>query len=66
MNFDDTPQEAEFRASVRSWIDENAPKHLLPYLEKASFATMDLGGYDANEESKAWRKKKFDAGWTCL
>lgn len=66
MNFDDTPQEAEFRLKVRRWIDENAPKHLLPYLEKASFATMDLGEYDTNEESKAWRKKKFDAGWACL
>src|ERR1700691_5734662 len=26
MNFDDTPQEAEFRATARKWIDGNAPK----------------------------------------
>ena len=26
MNFDDTPQEAKFRAEVRSWIAANAPK----------------------------------------
>ena len=28
MNFDDTPQEAEFRATARKWIDANAPKDL--------------------------------------
>jgi alkylation response protein AidB-like acyl-CoA dehydrogenase len=66
MNFDDTPQEAEFRKKVRSWIADNAPSYLLPYLEKASFATLELGEYDVLEESKAWRKKKFDAGWTCI
>lgn len=66
MNFDDNQQEAAFRAKVRSWLDDNAPGKLLPYLEKASFGNMDLGAYDANTEAKAWRKKKFDAGWACL
>lgn len=66
MNFDDTPEEAAFRAKVRQWIDENAPKYLLPYLQKASFAHLDLGEYDEIEEAKAWRKKKYDAGWSCL
>src|SRR5258708_27982644 len=28
MNFDDTPQEAAFRATAREWIDANAPKEL--------------------------------------
>ena len=26
MNFDDTPQEAAFRAQARQWVDANAPK----------------------------------------
>ena len=26
MNFDDTPQEAAFRAEARKWIDASAPK----------------------------------------
>ena len=26
MNFDDTPEEAAFRAKARAWIDANAPK----------------------------------------
>jgi hypothetical protein len=26
MNFDDTPQEAAFRAEAKAWIDANAPR----------------------------------------
>ena len=26
MNFDDTPQEAAFRAEARAWVDANAPR----------------------------------------
>ena len=28
MNFDDTPQEAEFRSVARKWVEANAPKEL--------------------------------------
>ena len=28
MNFDDTPQEATFRAEARAWIQANAPQEL--------------------------------------
>ncbi len=66
MNFDDTPQEAEYRAVARKWLDENAPKHLRPALEQSGFATLNLPGYDAMKEQKSWQKKKFDAGWACL
>jgi alkylation response protein AidB-like acyl-CoA dehydrogenase len=66
MNFDDTPQEAAFRAEARAWIDANAPKHLLPYLEKAGYGGIELGGLDPMKEAKAWQKKKYDAGWACL
>lgn len=66
MNFDDTPEEAKFRAEVRAWIDANAPKHLLPYLEKAGFGGVAMEGHDPMAEAKKWQKKKFDAGWACL
>jgi alkylation response protein AidB-like acyl-CoA dehydrogenase len=66
MNFDDTPEEAKFRKEVRSWIDANAPKNLLPMLEKAGFGGIDLGGVDPMVEAKKWQKKKYDAGWACL
>ena len=37
MNFDDTPQEAEFRSSVRHWIDDNA------LLRKSQFCDHGFG-----------------------
>ena len=36
MNFDDTPQEAEFRAIARAWIGANAPKQYEEDLRKSS------------------------------
>ncbi len=66
MNFDDTPEEAAFRAEVRAWIDANAPKELRAELETAGFAGVSLSDVDPMAVAKAWQKKKFDAGWACL
>jgi alkylation response protein AidB-like acyl-CoA dehydrogenase len=65
MNFDDTPEEAAFRAEVRAWIDANAPKHLYEALANAGFGSGPQG-FDAMAEGKAWQKKKAEAGWACL
>ena len=66
MNFDDTPQEAIFRAEARAWIDANAPKHLEPELSQPTVGRIKLKGDDILKASKAWQKKKADAGWACL
>jgi alkylation response protein AidB-like acyl-CoA dehydrogenase len=66
MNFDDTPAEAEFRRQVRAWIDANAPVHLTPELSKASFGYSGVESEDPIRASKAWQKKKYDAGYACL
>lgn len=66
MNFDDTPQEAEFRAVARAWLDENAPWDLEPDLKKSGFAGVNVGNRDPLKLSKAWQKKKAEAGWACL
>ncbi len=66
MNFDDTPQEAAFRAEARAWIAANAPAHLHAQLAAAGYGQSPLAGGDALAESKAWQKKKRDAGWACL
>jgi acyl-CoA dehydrogenase len=66
MNFDDTPEEAAFRAEARAWIDANAPKHLHAALSGAGFGTSEEGDVDMLAASKAWQKKKYDAGWACL
>lgn len=54
MDFEDTTEEAAYRAQVKAWIDAN----------KASLKTED---YSSRAESvaaaKAWQKLKYDAGY---
>jgi alkylation response protein AidB-like acyl-CoA dehydrogenase len=66
MNFDDTPQEAAFRAEAKAWIATNAPKQYEDELRKASLGRVQLKGASILEVAKAWQKKKADAGWACL
>ena len=66
MNFDDTPQEAAFRAEAKAWITANAPKQYEEELRKASLGRVALKGANILEVAKAWQKKKADAGWACL
>src|SRR4051794_41897587 len=66
MNFDDTPQEAEFRATARAWIAANAPKQYEDELKKASLGRTQLKDANILEVAKAWQKKKAHAGWACL
>ena len=66
MNFDDTPQEAEFRATARKWVDANAPKEFEAELSKSSLGRIRLAKHDMVEVGKAWQKKKADGGWACL
>jgi len=56
MDFNDTPQEAAFRAEVRAWLAENAPKHVIP-----QGITLD----DAEEvkRGKAWQRAVYDGGY---
>ena len=58
MNFDDTPQEASFRAEARAWLDANKPADLE--------AILAQNVKDSLEQRKAWQKKKADAGWACI
>jgi alkylation response protein AidB-like acyl-CoA dehydrogenase len=66
MNFDDTPQEAAFRAEARKWIDANAPREFEEELSKSSLGRIKLKKHDIVEVAKAWQKKKADGGWVCL
>lgn len=63
MNFDDTPEEAAFRARARDWIAANAPHELAPELALAGFGHLHLQSVDPMAASKAWQKKKSEAGW---
>ncbi len=66
MNFDDTPQEADFRAEARQWIDANAPRQYEVELSKASLGRIRLQNEDIVEVGKAWQRKKSEGGWACL
>jgi alkylation response protein AidB-like acyl-CoA dehydrogenase len=58
VDFRDTPEEASFRADLRSWLAANLP---------ADWATRDpkVGKYSP-EESRPWSRKLFDAGYVGL
>ncbi|MET0969097.1 MAG: acyl-CoA dehydrogenase [Tardiphaga sp.] len=63
MNFDDTPQEAEFRSLARAWIAANAPRQYEDELRKAALGRIQLRSANILEVAKAWQKKKAEAGW---
>jgi acyl-CoA dehydrogenase len=63
MDFADTPEEAEFRAEARAWLDANAER-LAPGESAAGF--MERDDPDLIKKSQAWQAKKADAGWACL
>jgi alkylation response protein AidB-like acyl-CoA dehydrogenase len=55
MDFNDTPEEAAYRAQVRTWLEANAPKRAVG---------DDLeGGGDSMGASRAWQAKKAAAGY---
>ena len=59
MEFQDTPEEAAFRAEARRWLEANAPRrgttdyHLRSEPERKALA-------------QAWQAKLYDAGWAGL
>ena len=64
MDFNDTPEEAAFRARARGWLEKNAepldPSKAVPNEmgEREDAATIRW--------CKAWQAKKADAGWACI
>ena len=54
MDFNDTEEEAAFRAEVRAWLEANAPSR------------EELEGLDEIQAAKLWQKRKYDAGWACI
>ncbi|MDK2756080.1 MAG: acyl-CoA dehydrogenase family protein [Blastomonas fulva] len=56
MDFNDTPQEAKFRAEAKAWLAAKAPAHVIP-----AGITID----DAEEvaRGKAWQRTVYDGGY---
>jgi len=59
MDFNDTPEEAAWRAEFRAWLEENAPKVAGAPPEH----DLEIGGGDYLERAKRWQAMKFDAGF---
>lgn len=57
MDFNDTPEEAAFRAEVRAWLTANAPKKV---------DTKKLSEPELLKLAKAWQAKKAEARFTCM
>jgi acyl-CoA dehydrogenase len=64
MDFDDTPEEAAFRAEVRAWLDANAAR--LGVGETRASLAEERGKSGMVKRSQAWQAKKADAGWACI
>lgn len=56
MDFNDTPEEAAFRAEVRAWLDANVPD---------GWRERMMNG-DVQEVCREWQAIKYDAGWACI
>ncbi|MDK1022305.1 MAG: acyl-CoA dehydrogenase family protein [Candidatus Hydrogenedentes bacterium] len=62
MDFNDSESEAKFRAEVREWLAENAPK----FTAEAFRAREGGDTLDPIKLAKAWQGCKADAGYACL
>ena len=56
MDFNDTPEEAAFRAEVRDWLQQNAPKHEIPRGVRIDEAEEVARG-------RAWQRALYDGGY---
>ena len=63
MDFNDTPEEAAFRAEAREWLAANA-EPLKAGEAPTGYETRDDVG--ALERAQAWQARKQEAGWACL
>ncbi len=61
MDFNDTPEQAKFRAKCREWLEANAELK-----ENKSSGHSDSSLENHLKIAKAWQQKKYDAGWAML
>ncbi len=62
MDFNDTPEQAEFRQEVRAWLDANAERKT-PGKRSLNRRIDSERGL---ELAKEWQTKKADAGYACM
>lgn len=62
MDFNDTPEEAAFRAEAVAWLSKNAKLKA----DARGARRGDAGDKENVARAQAWQAKKADAGWACL
>ena len=71
MDFNDSPEEAAFRAEVRAWLGSHA-RRLGPHEPRRGGVTAMLSSETAESDAamvdaaRAWQRTLADAGWTGL
>jgi len=65
MDFNDTTEEASFRAEARSWLEANASRRTHPNQTWASTLT-DKSSASIVRLAKEYQQKKHAGGWACL
>jgi alkylation response protein AidB-like acyl-CoA dehydrogenase len=65
VNFDDTPEEAAFRAEVRAFLDAHAAPKAKGSLSRSFHAQRpsQAGELEHVRLCKAWQRVKYDHGW---
>jgi len=58
MDFNDTTEEAAYRATARAWLEANAKRSGPPDSGLDDPSNMD--------EARAWQRKKAEAGYACI
>lgn len=56
MDFNDSPQEAAFRAEAKAWLAAKAPAHVMQ-------EGVRLPDTEEAERGRAWMRELFDGGW---
>jgi alkylation response protein AidB-like acyl-CoA dehydrogenase len=64
MDFNDTPEEAAFRAEARAWLDGNAER--LKPGERAPGLAEGRADPEIIARAQVWQAKKANAGWACI
>ncbi|MFZ5913070.1 MAG: acyl-CoA dehydrogenase family protein [Pseudomonadota bacterium] len=65
MDFNDTPEEAAFRAKVRAWLEANADRRIEGEAS-ASILSMEGADQEMIARAKAWQAKKAAEGYAAI
>ncbi|MCU1454367.1 MAG: acyl-CoA dehydrogenase [Acidimicrobiales bacterium] len=63
MDFDDTPEEAAFRAEARAWLERHAPVKGGPHDFSTGYLEGTVDPRVFVERAKVWQRLLVEAGW---